>query len=215
VPFRPRTCGQHHIVVVLGQGNGLTHGSATVDVTGNPGEGPDCPLTAVTSFTGNATRVGDSTAAPEVKIAGRFALAPTNGLDLTTARVTIQSLLTEAGGAGELVDRVAKGPVQLVARPGTRSTSGTFESSPVSGQPSFGMTLKRRPDGVSEFSLRVSRPVLSHRPLLCSADRPSLTPLVTRFVIDDGQHPPVEIATEQAWECAGGSPEVWRALRVR
>jgi hypothetical protein len=77
------------------------------------------------------------------------------------------------------------------------------------------MTLKRRLDGVVEFSLRVSRPVLSRRPLLCSDDRPSLTPLVTRFVIDDGQHPPVEIATEQAWECAGRSPDVGRVLRVR
>jgi hypothetical protein len=48
-----------------------------------------------------------------------------------------------------------------------------------------------------------------------SAGRTSTTPLTTRFVIDDGQHPPVEIATEQAWECVGRAPQVAREISIR
>jgi hypothetical protein len=216
VPFRPQTCGRRTLFVVAhGQTGEPVQASTTLEVTGTPGQGQDCPVTVAKPFTGDASRVGDGVAAPEVSISGRFPFTPSSGLDLGRARVTISNLLTEAGGGGELVDRVADGRVELRARPGGRPTSATFESDAVSGEPLFRMVARRRTDGQVEFSLRVSRPVLSQRPALCSTGRPATTPLTTRFSIDDGLHPPVVVATEQRWECAGRAPEVWRSLRIR
>jgi hypothetical protein len=216
VPFRPQTCGMHTLFVVAhGQTGEPVQASTALGVTGTPGQGHDCPVTVAKPFTGEASRIGDGVAAPEVKVSARFGLAPSNGLDLGRARVTISNLLTEAGGAGELVDRVAEGPVELRARPGGRPTSAAFQSEAGSGQPLFTMVAKRRTDGQVEFSLRVFRPVLSQRPVFCSAGGPSTTPLSTRFTIDDGLNPSVEIATEQRWECTGRAPEVGRALRIR
>jgi hypothetical protein len=77
------------------------------------------------------------------------------------------------------------------------------------------MVLKRRSDGLVEFSLRIARPVLSHSPVLCSANQPSTTPLTTRFALDDGRNPPVEVATVRAWECAGRAPQIGRTLGTR
>jgi hypothetical protein len=122
------------------------------------------------------------------------------------AHVTLQSLLAEAGGAGELVDRLALGPVQLVARTGGKPTSAIFESHPGSARPSFRMEIKQRSPGILEFTLQVDRAVLSHDPGLCSAAKPSTIMLTTSFVIDDGQRPPVMAATAVPWECVGKNP---------
>jgi hypothetical protein len=52
VPYRARTCGRRQIVIVAqGQTGGPTRASTTVDVTGAPGQGLDCPLTAPSPFT--------------------------------------------------------------------------------------------------------------------------------------------------------------------
>jgi hypothetical protein len=207
VLFEPRTCGEHRIVVVArpGQGAAAT-GAATVQVG-------DC---AVTQLSGSATRVGDGTDNAQVKIAGRFALSPPDAApNLGLARVTLRSLLAETGGAGELVDRVAAGPVLLTARSGGKPGSAVFESHPASARPFFRMEIKLRSAGLLEFSLRVDRAVLSHDPVRCSAARPSTTELVTHVVIEDGQRAPVTVAVARPWECVGRDPRTPTELRLR
>jgi hypothetical protein len=170
----------------------------------------------VTALSGSATRVGDGTDSAQVKLAGRFTLSPANGtLDLAIARVTILALLAETDGVGELVDRVAAGPVQLVARKGSKPGAATYESQPTTDRPGFRMDVKQRPGGVVEFDLKVDRAVLSRDPTLCSAGKPSTTPLVTRFTIADDLHPALAVATTRAWECVGRQPRTPSELKLR
>jgi hypothetical protein len=172
--------------------------------------------TTVTALSGSATRVGDASDRGQVKIAGAFALTPSSGrLDLGKARVSIQNLLAETGGAGELVDRVAAGPVELIARAGGKPTAATYESAPGGDGGSVRMEMKQRSGGVVEFSLKVDRAVLSHDPALCTAARPSTTDLHTRFVIDDGLHSGVGVATTRRWECIGRQPQAPSELKLR
>ena len=170
---------------------------------------------AVTALAGTATRVGDGTDSAQVQIAGRFALTPSSGtLDLSRATLAIQSLLAEATGAGELVDHVARAPVQLVPRSGARATSAVFESQPASLRPAFRMEVKSRSTGVYDFSLKVDRAVLSRDPASCSADRPSTTELETRFAIQSGAQP-LAVATVQGWQCVGRDPQSPSELRLK
>ena len=151
-----------------------------------------------------------------VMLDGRFTLTPAgDNLDLGGAGVTILSLLGEGGGAGELVDRVAAGPVHLVARPGGRSTSATFESQPTSDRPRFRIQIEQRSAGLVDFTLKVDRATLSHDPLLCSSAQPSTTNVETGFVIDDGLHAPVTVATALAWKCVGRAARPGSELQLR
>jgi hypothetical protein len=177
----------------------------------------DVDLSAtVAALSGSATRVGDASDKGQVKIVGAFSLTPASGrLDLGNARVSIQSLLGETGGAGELIDRVAAGPVQLIARSGGKPTAATYESEPGGDRPSFRMEMKQRSGSVVEFTLRVDRAVLSHDPLLCTAARPSTTDLLTRLAIEDGLHSAIEVATTRRWECVGRQPQAPSELKLR
>jgi hypothetical protein len=180
-----------------------------------------CPFEAdvtptVTALAGNASGVGDGTGNGRVWITGRFTLpAPMSGLDLARARVKVTSLLAESGAAGELVDRVVAGPVELVPRAGGRATSAVFESQPASARPSMRMDVRRRSDATAEFSLVMDRAVLSRDPLGCSAGPSSATSLTMRFAIDDGQRPPVEVEAVRPWTCAGRAPTPGSELSLR
>jgi hypothetical protein len=207
VLFRPPTCGTHTIVVVARGASGPpASGSATI-AAGH------C---AVSALTGSATRVGDATDNAQVKISGRIALAPPAGRpNLAQSRVTIQSLLAEKDGAGELVDRVAAGVVPLVARAGGKPTSAIFESRPGSARPSFRMEIKQPSPGVLDFTLQVDRAVLSHDPQLCSDGKTSTTTLATSFLIDGGPPAPVMAAISVPWQCVGKNPRAPTELRRR
>jgi hypothetical protein len=180
-----------------------------------------CPFEAdvtptVTALAGNASGVGDGTGNGRVRITGRFTLpAPMSGLDLARARVKVTSLLAESGAAGELVDRVVSGPVELVPRAGGRATSAVFEFQPASARPSMRMDVRRRSDATAEFNLVMDRAVLSRDPLGCSTGPSSATSLTMRFAIDDGQRPPVEVEAVRPWTCAGRAPTPGSELSLR
>jgi hypothetical protein len=206
VLFESRTCGEHRIVVVAQpERSAPASGAATVRVG-------DC---AVTQLSGSATRVGDGTDNAQVKIAGRFAFPAAAAPNLGLSRVTLRNLLAETGGAGELVDRVAAGPVVRTARSGGKPGSAIFESQPSSARPSFRLEAKLRSAGLLEFSLSVDRATLSRDPSRCSTGRPSTTELVTQLVIEDGQRPPVTVAVARPWECVGRDPRSPSELRRR
>ena len=174
------------------------------------------PSATVTALSGSATRVGDATDRGQVKMAGALTLSPASGkLDLGKGTLRIERLLAETRGTGELVDRVAAGPVELIARPGGKPTSATYESSPAAGRPSFRMNLKQRSGGVVEFTLKVDRAVLSHDPSRCSAVQPSTTNLLTSFAIDDGLHGTLTVAATRRWECVGREPQSPSELKLR
>jgi hypothetical protein len=206
VLYRPTSCGGHTVVVVAQPGSGPSvSSSAPLQVGG-------C---AVSTLSGSATRVGDGSDGGQVKVTGRLALSTASSLNLGAAQVTLQSLLAEAHGAGELVDRVAAGGVRLTAHPGGKPTSAIFESQPSSARPSFRMEIKQSAPQLLDFTLQVSRAVLSRDPELCSPGKTSSTTLTTSFVIDDGQGKPVTAATAVPWECLGKVPQSPSELRRR
>jgi hypothetical protein len=191
--FRPPSCGVHTVWVEARDRTGVAAGAATVH-TGR------C---VVVELTGLAAGVGAATDTGRVAIRGRITIDPSERpLNLASARVTVTSLLAEAGGAGELVDRVAAGAVRLDPTPG----GGVFESAATPDGPIFRMEVREDPLRQLAFALEADRAVLSRFPALCSTPRPWTTRLTTTFVIDDGARPPVLASVAPTWECVGGDP---------
>jgi hypothetical protein len=160
-----------------------------------------------------ANRVGETeSTSAQVRISGTFPFS--GAIDLSTSTVTIDDLLNEMGGAGELGQRVS---TTLTARPGGNPNAAIYET-PDGIRPTFRMEIKNRdPENpVFEFNLRVDRATISAFPELCEGEPPT-TDLTTSFSIDDGVNPPVVVSTVQRWRCLdliGGDPEKPRSLRV-
>jgi len=162
-------------------------------------------------YTGKATRVGDVPPVGTdddaiVSIGARFASA--SAIDLSTAKLTISSLLKEgaAGGAGELVQGTggaALVPLTLSPRIGSRDSSAIFVTAGTL-RPSVRAAVRRRADGTYQLNLKVSRATIPTSPALCSGD-PSTTSLTTTISFGDGVNPPVLTKTfDTAWLCSSG-----------
>jgi hypothetical protein len=152
------------------------------------------------SVSGLANGVGKvrppkSQGSAQVKFETEFAFA--GAIDLASATVTINALLVEEGGAGELVPRV---PIVLQARPGSLGTAAIFETPP-GVAPSFSVDVQIEPSSLFTVAVAVDGATLSRFPQLCAIARPPSTTLTTRFTIDDGLNPPVTVATREPWRC--------------
>lgn len=149
-------------------------------------------------------RVGSERDNGRVKIKGKFAFG--GMLDLRTARVTIQSLLNEAGV--ELVPG-AEG-VQLTPKQGAQERKAVFET-PGGEEPRVRVKLAVRGD--MRLVARVRRATIA-APVGCSG-MPMTTELALRLVVEDGQNEPVVIETVQPWECKTRRDGTVKTLRLR
>jgi hypothetical protein len=150
---------------------------------------------------GKAKQVGKGeTGGAQVSISGTFIFS--RNIDLSASTVTVNSLLNEVEGAGELVKGTGGVdilPIDLFPRDGSTPTAAIFETSS-GARPSFRMEIKTREEGVFEFNLKVDRATIPAFPKLCAGGTRPKTNLTTSFVINDGVNP-VVVSTEQAWRC--------------
>jgi hypothetical protein len=170
-----------------------------------PGCGPASTTVAVTS--GQAYNF-EQTDRGFVRIVGQFLSSTTLDLGASGITATLIDSLLEKGG-GELVHGL---PVTIPAR--TRGDRVTvFEK--LSGQTLYRLIVRTcvpareacpnsRGVDVGEYEFRIELVnVLVHAPAQCGAPGgPKTTSMTTRFVIDDGIHPPVEaVIPDSAWGC--------------
>ena len=163
-----------------------------------------------------ATRVGSPVPGPEGSITSGEASAvgtPRQGrlklsaeipvldpLDLRTAVLTLDGLLEEINGAGELVnDHTGNdlSPLVLVASRGARATEGEF-TTPRGQLPQ--VTVRLKVDGdMLDVRLQVDRASIQS-PGKCAGLSPT-TRLQLTLRVDDLVHPPVELITREHWAC--------------
>jgi len=140
-------------------------------------------------FTGLAHGVERGENRGGLRITERFTLDGAS--DLSTSVVTIDRLLNEVGGAGELVDGL---PITLSASPSSNTNSAIYET-PAGVFPRLRMTIAKR--GGNQFNFRLDGvDATIDSPLQCPT-----TNLTTTFTIDDGINPPQAVTTERPWRC--------------
>lgn len=178
------------------------------------------------SLTGSANRVGlvpspGQDAGAQVGLLVKFTF---NGsLDLSASTVTIDNLLNEQGGAGELVkgiNGVNLPPVILFARPGSTATGAIYET-PSRTIPKVRLEIRAKGEGLFDWRLRVDRATIP-APSLCAGTPRLTTNLTTSFVIRDGgsearPSADLEVRAEQPWRCldlTGGDPTKPGSLRT-
>jgi hypothetical protein len=128
--------------------------------------------------------------------------------DLGKASLTLQNVLTEQNGAGELL-RGGNGagilPQIFTARPGGTATQAHFESAD-GAQPSFRLEVKNRDPkkGILEFTLKAEDGVIvTSRRCAANSQRTALT---TRLTLNDGVHPVQVLEWKQAWHAGRPRP---------
>lgn len=152
------------------------------------------PCLLVTSVTGRATRLGEA-GAGVVAIVEKFTFE--GDINLGTSSLTIDHLLNEVGGAGELVTGL---PIILNARPGGKPNYAIFETAS-SAIPKVRVEIQTKDGEIYDFLLRDERTTIAF-PMLCPpGTRSPTTDLTTSFTIDDGVNPPVAVSTVEAWRC--------------
>ena len=155
-------------------------------------------------ISGKAANVGVVKDGGNVRITGRFRTASARPLDL--ASVTIEELLDEVDGVGELSRRPGGSallPIFLTARAGGRPTAAIYQTA--SGvRPIVKVEIKSRDvkTGLMEFSIAVDRDSMPVRPARC-AGSPSRTELRTSFTLDDGSGQPLLVTATLPWQCRG------------
>ena len=132
----------------------------------------------------------------KVRLQGKQPLS--GALDLGKASLTLQNVLTEENGAGELL-RGGNGagilPQIFTARPGGTATQAHFESAD-GAQPSVLLEVKNRDPkkGILEFTLKAEDGVIvTSRRCAANSQRTGLT---TRLTLNDGVHPGAGIGVE-------------------
>ena len=170
------------------------------------------------SVRGSANGVGNvrspkSQGSAEVTFNAEFAFA--GAIDLASATLTINALLSEEGasGAGELVQEV---PIVLPAVPGG-STAAIFET-PSGVAPRVTVEVQIAQSSLSTVAIAIEGATIARFPQLCATARPPATTLTTRFTIDDGVNPPLTVTSREPWRClapTAGDRLQPRLLRTR
>jgi CSLREA domain-containing protein len=152
------------------------------------------------SARGSANGVGNvrspkSQGSAEVTFNAEFAFAGV--IDLASATLTINALLSEEGasGAGELVQEV---PIVLPAVTGG-STAAIFET-PSGVAPRVTVEVIAQ-SSLSTVAIAIEGATIARFPQLCATARPSATTLTTRFTIEDGVNPPLTVTSREPWRC--------------
>jgi hypothetical protein len=170
----------------------------------------------VTAFSGTASNVGVAAGGSAIDIAENFTFNGT--MNLSTATVTISSLLQEVGGAGELVQGV---PITL-AFGGTDPDEGPFYSSPSGVDPKYRFVIKIQDPQQGKWTshLKVDNAVLPKYPTLCTfiSSNTYRTNLTTVYSIKpSGGGASLVVSTVQPWRCldfVGGDPNKPSSLRA-
>jgi hypothetical protein len=135
-------------------------------------------------------------------------MRPPLALDLAT--VTIEGLLNEVEGAGELVSGL---PFVLTAQSGSEADEATYKSAPGT-TPKVRLDIHQRTNKPAAFKLKLEKASMPQFPQHCSLDVEATTGLALRFTIDDGGDLPLVVEGLALWECVGDDPQTPETLKV-
>jgi hypothetical protein len=201
VPYITDVCGTHQVFVRAIPMDGTA--PMTTDVRFVTVECPPPPLT-VSEFRGKAEPVGSGRNDGTLQLSGT--VLGVGALDLSTTTLRLRDLLREIGGAGELL-RDSFGPLLpllLNAGAGSKPKQAIFETSPSVLGAKAQVEIKQPDPNKSELTFRIKvEGVVLKAAQLCGSPAGGGTELRTRFTLDDGVHEPVEVSTEQPWQCKG------------
>jgi hypothetical protein len=93
-------------------------------------------------------------------------------------------------------------PLQLVARPGSKSSGAIFET-PSGARPHVRAEVKQRDPkkGELELSLTAEFTTISRLPRGCSSDKGGSVPLHTRLSLATSNQAPLDLAPLLSWRC--------------
>lgn len=186
----------------------------------SPPTPPNAVVVPMTKFNASVTDVGidrgeGNVGGVELRMAGKFTF--TGLLDLGASTVTLDDLMLEEGGFGELVvtvDRACFLPLPLLTREGGEADKGLYETRG-SFRPQVRFQVQNRdPDkGEFEFRLNLDRGHTPDRPELCTTDNPNhpTTILTTRFTFHQVGASPVVVETVEVWRCTNPGRHHMRA----
>jgi hypothetical protein len=167
------------------------------------------PPPALVQLSGSATKVGEGRAGRStLKLKGKFNVSPPLALDLAT--VTIDGLLHEVEGAGELVSGL---PLVLTPRSGSEADEATYTNAP-NTPPTVRLDVRQRTGRPAEFSLKLENASIPQFPQHCALEEEPTTALALRFTIDDGVNLPFVVEGLAEWECLGDDPQTPETLKV-
>jgi hypothetical protein len=171
------------------------------------GEPPTPSPDNISGLWGRAMQVGRATNSANLRILGRFLVE--EPLALEQAALTLDALLREIGGAGELVQGPAGSlfvPLSLQPLKGSKPDKGIYRTPPgakpiVHAQvaPVKGLDAQ---SGLMEFSIDVERATILG-PAGCAGGPPPTAPLTTSFRLVGGSEAPVWVHTTADWQCNG------------
>ena len=159
---------------------------------GNPVPGPEGSVNGAEASAVGTPRQGRLKLSAEIPL-----LDP---LDLRTAVLTLEALLQEVNGAGELVnDQTGTdlSPLVLLPPPGARETEAEF-TTPRGRLPQVKVRLKVEGE-VLKVRLQVDRASIES-PGKCAGSNPA-TRLHLKLRVDDGVDTPVELVSREHWAC--------------
>ncbi|MCK5431910.1 MAG: hypothetical protein KAJ03_04160, partial [Gammaproteobacteria bacterium] len=195
-PYVPQTCGSHTLFVQTIKRDG------TDPLTESIAFDLPCKPSAIANFQGTAKSVGKGKQQKDVvQLKGEFTLNRAHhlpGIDLAAAvgEVTLDHLLDEVGGNGELVESL---PLILVANPQNSDDSAVYQTLP-GEEPAATLRIKAlMQPGTYSFKLKIKKAAIG------SPDGCPMTTLLTRFTIEDGGTMPVHAVTQASWACNGKS----------
>jgi len=194
-PYTAGVCGAHELFIETFRiGGGLTEiETLAFDIL--------CKPSLIANFRGTAKSAGNGNSPKDsLHLTGEFTLnrplsLPALDLAAEDAEVTVENLLDEVGGNGELVDWL---PLTLEANPRNGDHSAQYETS-YELPPFANLSIVALQPGTYRFKLKLNKATINR-----AADCPK-TNLLTRFTIDDGSAVPVIVLAEAQWSCNGRS----------
>ena len=152
---------------------------------------------------GHITHVGEDRGRSTLHLHAEF---PVDGpRNLGVSPVTIDRLVHEPGGTGELLKQSKGGdilPINLTATPNSEPHWAVFQSEQRLGAPRVRLALRQIEEKKLAINLTVTDASIPGAPQLCGADGTSGTDLVTRLLsIDDGAKPELQVPIVAHWNC--------------
>ncbi len=195
VPFQPKACGLRPIFVQAHPMDGATETLGTVDVV-------VCPPLVPICLTGTVTGMASEWDNGMVRLTGEFQLI--EPLDLSTARLTIRTLLEEM--RTRLVPETAG--LELEPEPGSTMNRAVFKTE--QGDPEVRVNVTIKENNILRLELQVERAAIAS-PRLCNG-MPPKTELTTNILIEDGWHGSAHIWMTTPWRCDAGTDGTVKAL---
>jgi hypothetical protein len=184
--------------------------AGTPQITADPGTTvPGAQVETITSannpspnVVGSTQNVGTDRPNGKIKIRGIFTLP--KGIQLQRALLTFTKLLSEDGGAGELVHQSngvsLRLPVTLNALKGSTADDAVYRTARgITPRVHVEVAELNHKTGRSRFQIEVNRAEITS-PTACSDKSPTTT-LHTRMVANDGSHPSAVFDANIKWSC--------------